>query len=210
MNVPKWLVGVLVLIAFIITTNLILSIKTVDFLTDDPSSIQPSEEMVPLEPNYQQLITARYKVDHKLAKRVVETVDRYTDDSFPTKKDMLVLIGIESSFNPQAKSKLRKDAAVGLTQIRPKVWKHLIKDGDELKKVDAQVKYAVKILKSYYRIVGTKDGALLAYNNGLTNYMKGEFSTRYLDKFNKESSHYEDNFSKNKPTIHAELNGLGA
>lgn len=189
MKIPKWLITLVVISLVISAVNLLISLQIVSVLFGEESVVEETNAPPP-EPDYRKLITERYNVDEQFAYHVVRVIDQYTDETFPTKKDMVVLIGIESSFRPHIKSKLKRDKAEGLTQIRPGVWKHIIKDRKELRSVDGQIKYAVMILKKYHQLIGTKQGALLAYNNGLTNYRKGKYSMRYWDKFQKESSHY--------------------
>jgi hypothetical protein len=147
-------------------------------------------QQVKIEPNYQHIISSRYKVDPEFVKKVIYTANKYSDDVFPTKRDIIVLIGIESSFKPKATSHLKRDVAVGLTQIRPHVWRHIIKNKNELNSVDNQIKYAAIILKHYHKLTGTREGAILAYNNGLTAYRQGRYTRRYLVKFERETAFY--------------------
>jgi KaiC/GvpD/RAD55 family RecA-like ATPase len=97
--------------------------------------------------------------------------------------DILAIIGIESSWNPKAKS---KDGAYGLTQIIPKYWKvdH---------KVETQIETTYKILNEYYNELKDKNKTIIAYNCGLTNFKQGKCGKRYLNKFNRELKEITEN-----------------
>lgn len=139
-------------------------------------------------------IASRYKIRKDLARQIVDLVHEYQYDDFPRAHDLIALIGIESSFRPHAVSKLKKDPAVGLTQIRPKIWRHLVKER-ELKTVDGQIKYAAKILNHYYNVLQNKHDALVAYNIGITARMRGDDNPRYLAKYLAEYGHYYNNYA---------------
>lgn len=130
-----------------------------------------------------QVIVAKYRAKPDIATEVVELAHKYAGDQFPQPHDLITVVAIESSFNPNARSKLRRDPAVGLTQIRPGVWKHLIANRAELKDVENQIKYGSIILADYYKRIGTREGALIAYNAGLTAYRKGRHNMRYIEKY---------------------------
>ena len=133
-----------------------------------------------LQTNY---IVGTYKVDESLAQEIVELTHKYGNDTFPQAKDLLAIIGIESSFCPHVKSKLKRDKAVGLTQIRPNVWKHLIKPG-ELTSIENQIKYSKIILTRYYEVLGDTQAAVNAYNVGITAHKRGDRNNTYVERFN--------------------------
>lgn len=135
-------------------------------------------------------ISRRYRVNEEFAEQVVHLAYKYQRSDFPTAKDVIAIIGIESSFNPQAVSSLKRDPAVGLTQIRPGVWSTVI-DRRELKNIDGQIRHGADILAHYYDIVGNKKGAVMSYNVGITAYKKGRTNQGYVDKFTKELQQYE-------------------
>lgn len=129
-----------------------------------------------------QVIESKYHVTHDFAIRVVKYAYQYSNKDFPTAHDVLAIVSIESSFRPNVKSKLKKDKAVGLTQIRPKVWNHLIPTG-ALDSVENQIKYGSVILTHYYKVLGDKNSAANAYNVGLTNHINGKRNDRYVSRF---------------------------
>lgn len=145
-------------------------------------SIPQQTVTTPTKDKLADAISSRYRIDSQFAKQVVEFAHMYGNASFPTPKDILAIISIESSFNPTAKSKLKKDPAVGLTQIRPNVWKRLIKPG-ELTSTENQVKYAAMILTQYHAKLGDVTSAVNAYNVGLTAHLRGTTNHKYIRKF---------------------------
>lgn len=136
----------------------------------------------------------KHHVKDDVVKQVVQAALKYEKSDFPKAKDILAVIGVESSFNPDAKSKLKTDPARGLMQLRPGVWK-LPKS--EFKTIDAQVKNGAEILSAYYKKLGSREAALHAYNVGLTNHLKSKdnpklANPRYVPKVNAERALYGD------------------
>ena len=129
-----------------------------------------------------QYVVSTYKVSKQFAEDVVLLTHKYSNDTFPKAKDLLAIISIESSFRPHVKSKLKTDKAVGLTQIRPKVWSHLIKPG-ELSSIENQVKYGAMILTRYHEKLGDATSAVNAYNVGITAHMRGDRNQTYVSRF---------------------------
>jgi soluble lytic murein transglycosylase-like protein len=133
-------------------------------------------------------ISARYKIDIEDAESYVALAKKHENEVFPKAEDLIALMGVESSFNPEAKSGLRKDPALGLTQIRPGVWKI---NPAELSSEDNQVKYAAKILKDYYKqLGGNMASAFEAYNVGITAFKtKSRLNPAYFAKISAEKNH---------------------
>ena len=129
-------------------------------------------------------ITSHYKVPHDKASEIVDTAIRRADPVFPKAHDIVAVMGVESGYNPQAKSQLKKDPARGLMQVRPGVNGI---DPKEFSTIDGQVKHGVSILASYHKRLGNKDAALHAYNIGIGNFQKGKGSNwGYVDKVKAE------------------------
>ena len=136
-------------------------------------------------------IIKKYKTNPKVAKQIIRFAKKYSYPTFPKTHDIIALIGIESSFNPDAISNLTTDPAVGLMQIRPGVWNISPKDFNN---IENQIKHGSKILHTYYTQLKDKDAAIQAYNIGITNYLRGNKSSRglaYLIKFQKELNLYQ-------------------
>lgn len=134
-------------------------------------------------------IKTKYKhIDPVLANQVAHLALKHEHQTFPRAEDIASVVGIESSFNPNAKSKLKRDPAVGLTQVRPKIWGLKKKD---LATPEQQIQHSVNILSSYHSKLGDKDSAIHAYNVGITNFSKGKnLNPSYLEKFKKEREIY--------------------
>lgn len=135
------------------------------------------------------IVLDKYKISPDKAQEIVELTKKHEKDVFPKAADLLAIIGIESSFNPAAKSHLKHDKAIGLTQVRPKIWGIHVKDlrGN----LDKQVELSADILSKYYRKLGSKDKAVHAYNVGLTNVRHGTgLNPAYLQKWKTELKRY--------------------
>jgi hypothetical protein len=135
-------------------------------------------------------IVKRFRVKREFAVQVVKYAHKYSKSTFPSAHDIVAIIGVESSFNPQSVSRLRSDPAIGLTQIRPGAWSHKIKRQD-LNSVENQVKYGAEILHTYYKALGDRRGTVQAYNLGLAGYRKGRTNPRYVVKYEKELAQYQ-------------------
>jgi hypothetical protein len=127
-------------------------------------------------------IIEKYDVDLLLYTKVLLVANANSGPVFKA-NDILAIIGIESSWNPKAKS---SHGAIGLTQIIPKYWKvdH---------KIETQVETTYKILNEYYSELKDKNKTIIAYNCGLTNFKQGKCGKKYLRKFNKELKEIEEN-----------------
>ena len=125
-------------------------------------------------------ISADFNVGVNEIKYIMNLADKYENPDFPTAEDILAVIRIESEFNAQAKSKLKKDPAIGLMQVRPKT--NGLKRSD-LQTREQQIKHGTAVLSKYYSILKDKQAALEAYNVGLRNYRNGHRAPRYINKF---------------------------
>jgi len=129
-------------------------------------------------------ITNKYDVEDELANTIVELAHKYQKPGFPTAKDILAVIGVESSFDPDAVSGLSIDPAVGLMQVRPGIWNI---DKSELQgDPERQIATGSDILHQYFKKSKNKNAALALYNVGPTEYKKGNTAENYVRKFYKE------------------------
>lgn len=146
-----------------------------------------------LAPNVVDIIARRYKVEPNMVREIVIAVNRHEKPDFPKAHHLLGLIGVESSFNPGAKSALKKDPALGLTQIRPGAWGI---DPSNLRTIDAQIAKSAEILAQYYKRLGNDaNAALHAYNVGIGNHRKSlknpaKGNPRYVPKIHAETNRY--------------------
>lgn len=134
-------------------------------------------------------IKEKYKhVDDDYALHVATLAKKHEREVFPKAEDILAIAGVESSFNPKAKSGLRIDPARGLMQVRLGVWG--IKASD-IATSDQQIKHGADILEKYHAKLGDADSATHAYNVGLTNFKrKTGLNPKYVDKYNAERARY--------------------
>ena len=136
-------------------------------------------------------VKSKYKhVSDEFATHVATMAKKHEKATFPKAKDILAIAGIESSFNPNAKSGLKRDPAIGLTQVRPKTWGI---DKKDLDTPEEQIKKGAEILHQYHkRLDGDVEGAVHSYNVGITNFKKGKgLNPKYVEKFKKERSLYD-------------------
>ena len=126
------------------------------------------------------MLAKRYRVSESLVQEVVDLAYKHESPVFPKAADILAIVGVESSFDPNAKSALKRDPAVGLMQVRPGVWN--IKPGD-LSTVEQQIKHGAQILSHYYKKLGDKESAVHAYNIGITKFRRGGRNERYVSKY---------------------------
>ena len=160
----------------------ILSHGLVGTITDDTIEYTDEQREQFQKSRQIQTIVHKYKVGEEFATQVVALSHKYSHPVFPKAADVLAIIGIESSFRPHVKSALKRDKAEGLTQIRPRVWRHMIKPG-ELTLIENQVKYGSSILQQYHAKLGSVDSAVNAYNVGLTAHYRGKVNPRYVRKY---------------------------
>lgn len=146
----------------------------------------PPKQLSKVQKHYLDTITNEYKVPKDMVREVLIHTDKYSHKVFPKREDILAVIGIESSWNPRAVSPLKKDPAVGLTQIRPNVWRKFINDASDLVDIENQIKYAAKILHYNYRLTKSPDDAIIAYNVGYGAWLEGNYGFDYLVKFKQE------------------------
>lgn len=144
-------------------------------------------------PNMAKLVSvaaSKYRVSTDIVQQAVASAIKHQHPDFPTAKDILAVVGVESSFKPDAVSQLKTDPARGLMQVRPGVWKL---PEESFKSIDSQIETGSKILRKYYLQLGDREAALHAYNVGIGNHKKGKGTNpRYVPKIDKEKSLYRD------------------
>lgn len=176
-----------------VKTPLVFAVPKISYNTLVDNILPPKPQAVKEdsdEVTYVQTITDRYNVDDEFAREVVQLAHKYSDTVFPTAEDIIAIIGIESGFNPKARSGLKYDPAVGLTQVRPRVWKKLV-EGHNIHDIENQIRFCAEILARYYRRTHSRDGAVMAYNVGITAYKQGQRNHRYLRKYKRELALYQ-------------------
>lgn len=161
--------------------------KLPDIIREHPARIESRDDVQTLK----QSAMKKYKIDPALAEHIATMAKKHEHPVFPKAKDIMSIVGIESSFDPNAKSGLKIDAARGLTQIRPRVWG--LDHKKDLATPEQQIKKSSEILASYHqKLGGDADAAIHSYNVGITNYKRGTgLNPKYLEKFKKERQIYD-------------------
>ena len=134
------------------------------------------------------MIAQKYKIDLADAQEIVKLAHKYQKTNFPKAEDILAVIGVESSFDPDAVSGLKRDPAVGLMQVRPGVWN--INRGELEGNIEAQIAYGADILRLYYKKLRHKDSAIAAYNVGMGEFRGGNNAEGYVAKVQHERQQY--------------------
>jgi soluble lytic murein transglycosylase-like protein len=128
-------------------------------------------------------------VTPELAQQVATLAKKYEKASFPKARDILAIVGIESSFNPNSVSQLSTDPAVGLMQVRPGVWD--INPAKLKNSLELQIQTGAEILHKYFNQYGDISTAVHAYNVGPGNFRKGKHNPEYVHRFNTERNLYK-------------------
>lgn len=156
----------------------------------------PEHHPVEAQKEFTNRIIGRFKIAPQFAQKVVRLAHKYQHETFPKAKDILAIIGAESSFNPNAVSHLQDDPAIGLMQVRPRTWglnRHDMID------INGNIQKGAEILHNYYTSLhNNKIAAVAAYNVGLDNYRYNredpkiaDALARYIDKFKNEIAQYK-------------------
>lgn len=141
----------------------------------------PKKQVDPVQQALANSIAKAYNIDPEDALEIVQLAHKYEKQSFPKARDILAIIGVESSFDPDAVSGLRRDPAVGLMQVRPKVWGMNAEDLQG--NVEKQIATGSDILHLYYKKLHHRDAAVAAYNVGMSEFRSGNTADGYVSKF---------------------------
>ncbi len=188
LNLKKAAAGGILALA---TANTMLpSFKAPQELPKEPPRASASVKQIsPEVKNLTQDVLKKYKIDPAVAANIVELAKKHEHAVFPKAKDLLAIIGIESSFNSKAVSQLKKDPAIGLTQIRPGVWG--LNASELSKDIEQQISKSSEILAKYNTRLKDPMKAVHAYNIGITALLQGRENQKYVDKFEKELALYK-------------------
>lgn len=126
------------------------------------------------------------------AEKVVKLVIKHEKPTFSA-EGLLALIGIESSFDKNAKSKLKADPAIGLTQIRPKL--NGLNPTDIQGNVENKIKVTAVKMDHLVKRLGNEQDALHAYNVGIKNVLHpdregAKLNPEYFKRWKSEINRY--------------------
>lgn len=128
-------------------------------------------------------IAERYRIPLELSKDIVKVAEEHSDNVFPSKKLLLAVMAVESSYRP---SITNDHGASGLMQVIPKYHREKI-GGRSIHDIRVNVEVGAKILREYYELLGRRaDAAILAYNAGPAAYKNGKSVPHYLTKVQTE------------------------
>jgi hypothetical protein len=146
--------------------------------------------------NLTKFVTDNYHVEEPEANAIVLLAKKHEQPTFPKAKNILAIIGIESAFKEKAVSKLHKDPAVGLMQVRPKTWGVT---ASSLSTVDKQIELGSKILNHYYTKLGdNEEHAVKAYNVGMGNFKKTTHNEKQKAAMDRYAHKYDNELKKIK------------
>lgn len=144
----------------------------------DPVQAEPPDQAAsaPVEvPEMVKAISDKYHRDQDLISKIVRLAIKYSQPVFPTTDDILSIIVVESQFNPRARNRASK----GLMQINTP--DHKIGDPYD---IEQNIKMGVAILQEYFQFFkGNKRAAILAYNCGPGNYLRGRSVANYYNLY---------------------------
>jgi hypothetical protein len=126
-------------------------------------------------------VASRFKKPEEFARRIVTVANKYARPDFPRAEDILAIIAVESTFNTNA----RYRGSWGLMQIEAKSHRKQYV-GESLTNVETNIRVGSEVLSQYYEITKSKQGAIVAYNVGIGNFLSGHKNRPYLKKVNKE------------------------
>lgn len=161
-----------------------------------PASVVEVAASAPTVSTHDRLVKTVMKyhnISEATASEIVAYAQKYERETFPTAKDILAVIGIESKFNPKAVNGPASNPSVGLMQTCPNSWKRIFHPS-ELKTIEGQVKRGSEILATYYKTLGSRDAAIKSYNIGIGAYQRGMAklsAQQYIGRFHKEYARYK-------------------
>lgn len=101
---------------------------------------------------------------------ILSKAQQLSHPDFPTTQDILTIIKIESNFNPKAINGVSR----GLMQVNHGSMNP-----------STNMKQGVKLLREYYLTLDSMKSAVIAYNIGIGNYLKGRVKKRGREYWNK-------------------------
>lgn len=116
-------------------------------------------------------------------KKISRIVADLAYQDFPKASDILSIIRIESSFNVKAINDNEREHSIGLMQVQ---------SGPTNQR--SNIAMGVSLLREYYKLTGSAEGAVKSYNIGPKNYLEGKLKIsgqQYYDKYALQKLVYE-------------------
>lgn len=159
-----------------------ISVNSSDYINPsvkglEGKGINPSLEVKASDIKLAEAISHKYKCAFHVALEAVKYASQYSYVDFPRKEDILAIVGVESSFNPNAKS----GGSRGVMQVLVKTHRNKIQSPFGLKE---QIRVGTLILReNFVNGPGTAKSAVMSYNVGLGAYLRGARPTTYYLKY---------------------------
>jgi len=106
---------------------------------------------------------------------ITKNVKRLVYPDFPTASDVFAIMRIESSMNPNAMNHNEKESSNGLMQVQ-----------NGPMDIRRNIAMGVSLLREYYMLTGSREGAIKSYNIGPRNYLNHKLikaGNTYYGKF---------------------------
>lgn len=133
-------------------------------------------------------VTKHYSLDENYARDIVKFVKKNSYKDFPTTKDVLAIIGIESAFNKEAENQ----GAYGLMQIQYFWFKEYVTSHEELYDPFVNMKLGIFTLREYFlKLNNSREDAVIAYQAGIGNFLIGQYNVDYLNRYREELTRYD-------------------
>lgn len=100
--------------------------------------------------------------------KLVAIAEMLAFKDFPKATDILAIAKVESSYDEKARNGISR----GVMQVNHGPWE-----------VSANVQAGTKMLRDLYEKLGSVSAAVMAYNIGIGNYLKGKRNHTYLSKY---------------------------
>lgn len=120
-------------------------------------------------------ISATYRVNEATAWKLAALAVKYADPVFPTAKDILGMMEVESDFNPRAKL----GPCIGLMQIDRNHHRKRV-EGANLYDPEVNIRAGVSYLKELHGSLKSRRAAIMAFNLGEGAYRSGRRNAEYF------------------------------
>lgn len=114
---------------------------------------------------------------------ITKIVKRLAYADFPQASDIFSIMRVESSMNPRARTDNAREASRGLMQVQ---------NGPMNPRLN--IAMGVSLLREYFMLTHSREGAVKSYNIGPANYLGGHMklsAEAYYDKFKLQKRVYE-------------------
>lgn len=148
------------------------------YLEPEPPNVTSIVEIIHADEASINKITTLTKAPRELVISIVDQAEELSYKDFPKKSDILALIAVESTFRNTVTDGL---GSCGLMQVNAKA--NRLDPAVVCTLPMTNMFHGVRILRDNFERLGNPRKALLAYNVGLGNFLKGNYNEDYHHKF---------------------------